>query len=359
MKPISLATSKITQEIRDNVNKALDDNRIAQGEFNTLFESKVAKYMGVKYAIGVCNGSMADIISLAVLKSLRSDKTEVIVPALTFIAQTNAIIINGLKPVFVDVGENYQINMNGVYNAITDKTLAIMVVHLLGKDCGIERLATILSYGGTGISIIEDTCEAYGGATKGKKFGTFGDFGTFSFFPSHTITTGEGGMLITNDDNLADLARACRNHGRMPGVGILDMFHFPIFGFNGKMNNLSAAVGCAVVDTADKVIQTRKRNVRWYNELLNKNWYASSPHCYPVRYGIEKLRDKALLRLQENKIEARKLFSCLPTQEKVYANLGYKEGDFPIAEKIGKTHLFVPVHQDLTKSQIQRIVKYL
>ena len=359
MKPISLATSKITQEIRDNVNKALDDNRIAQGEFNTLFESKVAKYMEVKHAIGVCNGSMADIISLAVLKSLRPDKTEVIVPALTFIAQTNAIIINGLKPVFVDVGEDYQINMNSVWNAITDKTLAVMVVHLLGRDCQAERLATVLNYGRPNIFIVEDCCEAYGGSVRDKKFGTFGDFGTFSFFPSHTITTGEGGMLITNDDNLADLARACRNHGRMPGVGILDMFHFPIFGFNGKMNNLSAAVGCAVVDTADKVIQTRKCNVALYNKLLQEDWYASSPHCYPVKYKTEKLRDETLLRLYENKIEARKLFSCLPVQERVYANLGYKQGDFPIAEKIGKTHLFVPVHQDLTKSQIQRIVKYL
>jgi len=348
---ISLATSKVTQAVRDNIEDCLNENRIGQGRFNKEFEDRVAAYMGVKHAIAVCNGSMADIVALGALKAKYPDKDEVIVPAYTFIAQTNAILINGLKPVFVDVEKcDFQLNHVQVEKAITDKTLCIFPVHLFGRDCYIDALLDIaIDYD---LPVVEDCCEAYGGQTETKqKFGTFGDFGTFSFFPSHTITTGEGGIIITDDDELSGIARQVANHGRR-GNNILDKFHFDVFGYNGKMSNVLASIGCAVVDSADEVIEKRQKNVDLYNKLLNKYWYAESPHCYPVVCESEIQRNTILQVLESNGIEARKAFSCLPTQEKVYANFG---GKYPIAEELGKVALFVPVHQDLSEKDIIKI----
>ena len=144
---ISLATSRITKEIRANVKKAFDDNRIGQGSFIKEFEDKVAEYVNTKYAVAVCNGTVADIIALLALKTLRPDKTEVIVPALTFIAHTNSVIFAGLKPIFVDVRYNYQIDPNKIEKKITHKTLAIMPANLLGIECDMEAINLIAKNG--------------------------------------------------------------------------------------------------------------------------------------------------------------------------------------------------------------------
>lgn len=354
---ISLATSSITQKVRDNVNACLDENRIGQGRFNKQFEEDTAKYLGVKHAIVVNNGTMADMVAIGALKAKYPGKTEVIVPAYTFVAQTNAILMNGLTPVFVDVGDDYQIDVEQVESKITDKTLCIFAVHLFGKICDIAWLKNIADT--HNIGLVEDCCEAFGAEIKVLgKAGTFGDFGTFSFFPSHTITTGEGGMVITNNDELADLARQVSNHGRRSD-NILEKFTFDVFGYNGKMSNVLAAIGCAILPTADEVVLKRRANVSKYNELLGKNWYASSPHCYPVRYETTEKRDEVLKRLWENGVEARKAFSSLPTQEKVYEHLGYKLGDFPQAEYFGEHVLFTPIHQGLTEEDIKKICSLL
>lgn len=337
---ISLATSKITPQVRKNINRALDDNRIAGGVFIEQFEKAVAKYNGAKYGIAVCNGTMADIVALAALKALYPEKNEVIVPALTFIAHTNAVLVNGLKPVFVDVDEHCQMNPGLI--EVNEKTLAIMPANLLGVHNNMERIFNKAK----GIPIIEDNCEAYGIRNKQALMSTY------SFFPSHTITTGEGGMILTDNEKVAEYCRAARNHGRL-STDILNMFHFPLFGINGKMTNVAAAIGCAIAPSADSVIKKRQRNVEIYNDLLGKSWYAYTPHCYPVWYNTEAQRNDKLVELYENGIEARKLFSCLPTVE--YK----KKGNYPMAEKLSRTGLFVPVHQDLTKEDIKRVCKIL
>lgn len=328
---ISLATSLVNDKVRENVNACLDENRIGGGRFVKEFEDKVAKYIGVKHAIAVSSGSMADIVALAVLKIQYPNKKEVIVPALTFIAHTNAIIINDLMPVFVDIGEDYQM---GKFE-VNKNTLAVFPAHLLGKICNIEA----------DVPIIEDACEAFG-------IWNWGDMGTFSFFPSHTITTGEGGMIITNSDRHAELARQLINHGRKSD-DILEKFHFEHVGFNGKMSNVLASIGCAVVSEADGVIEKRKENVELYNKLLSGDWYADSPHCYPYLYKTSKERDESLIRLSKNDIEARKLFSCIPIIEYEYF------GSYPVAERIGETGLFVPIHQDLSEDDIKKVASLL
>lgn len=340
---IGLAHSTVNNKVRANVNACLDENRLGQGRFIKEFEDKVAEFIGVKHAIAVSSGSMADIVALATLKAQHPDKDEVIVPALTFIAQTNAVLINGLVPVFVDIGQDLQMDVNQIVGKINARTLAIFPVHLLGKKCNIESIRKIAAI--YNVPVIEDCCEG---------FGVWGqsDMGTFSFFPSHTITTGEGGMIITNNYKHAELARKIMNHGRK-GDSVLDKFHFDMLGFNGKMSNILASIGCAVIPEANSVIKKRQENVEMFNKLLSENWFAESPHGYPLFYKDSEERDSVLLKLNANGIEARKLFSCLPTVE-------YRlKGNYPIAESIGQRGLYVPVHQGLTKKDIERIALFL
>lgn len=334
---ISLACSVVNDKVRENINTCLDENRLGQGRFIKEFEDKVAKFVGAKHAIAVSSGSMADIVALAVIKEQNPGKTEVIVPALTFIAHINAVIINGLTPVFVDIGQDLQVNPEEIKNKITDKTLAIFPVHLLGKKCNIEEIKRVA----LSIPIIEDSCEG---------FGLFNqtDFATYSFFPSHTITTGEGGMIVTDNDNHAMWARKIMNHGRKSDH-ILQKFHFDCLGFNGKMSNILASIGCAVISGADDVIKARQKNVLHLNRLMKEKWFAESPHGYPIFYKDSEERDAKLLKLEANDVEARKIFSCIPTQELE------QFGDYPIAEDIGKRGLYVPIHQNLSKNDIEKI----
>ena len=287
MPNISLGCSVVNNDVRKNVSAALRENRLGQGRFVTEFEQKVTKFVGAKHAVAVSNGSMADIVALSVLKQQRPGRTEVIVPALTFIAHVNAILVNGLKPVFCDIGEDLQINVEEIRKKTTFDTLAIFPVHLLGKKCNIEEIKKIGRE--EGIFVLEDSCEA---------FGLYHDteFATYSFFPSHTITTGEGGMIVTNIESNAEWARKIANHGRK-GDNILDKFHFDSMGFNGKMSNVLAAIGCGVVDGAGKVIEERKKNVEHFNKLMNGNWFADSPHGYPIFYESSEQRDKKAFKL--------------------------------------------------------------
>ena len=333
---ISLATSTINKTVRKNVKECLDTGRIGGGRFVKEFEDKVAEYMGAKHAIATCNGSMADIVALATLKVLNPSKTEVIVPALTFIAQTNAVLINGLTPIFVDIKEDYQIDDTKV--SITDNTLAVFPANLLGK------IAPIVP-GEFDVPMVEDSCEAFG-IRRGEAMTIF------SFFPSHTITTGEGGMIITDSDTHAEIARKMINHGRRSDK-ILEKFHYDFMGFNGKTSNVAAAIGLGVMEEVDEIIETRKKNVFLYNNFLENDFYAESPHAYPYIYKNQLVRDARLLTLEMEGIEARKIFSCIPTAE-----YGMK-GNFPVAEKIASHGLFVPIHQDLTQKEIKKIASII
>jgi dTDP-4-amino-4,6-dideoxygalactose transaminase len=189
-----------------------------------------------------------------------------------------------------------------------------------------------------------------GSEFKGRKCGTIGDMGTFSFFPSHTITTGEGGMITTNNDEYAALARRLRNHGKMSAKD----FHFDVIGFNGKMTSIQAAIGLGMLKSIDRIIEKRREN---YLALRGREHFFErvSPHAVPVICESEEARDSMLEELREKGIECRNLFSSIPTQEKAYAHLGYKLGDFPVAEDIGRRGLYVPVHHGLTAQEIERI----
>jgi dTDP-4-amino-4,6-dideoxygalactose transaminase len=351
---IRLGHVDISEKAKTLVNKLLDEKRIGQSEIIGEFEGRFAKWAEVKHAVAVCNGTMADTIAISVLKHFNPGKDEVVVPALTFIAQINSIVYNGLKPVFVDVGADGLMNLEDALLKTSKKTLCIFPVHLLGKPVSATSVFQIS--GLSKIPIVEDACEAMGsesmnGGVGWMKCGTYGAIGTYSFFPSHTITTGEGGMLVTNDDDYAALARRLRNHGKVSNID----FHFDVIGFNGKMSGLHAAVGLGNMDLADEVVRRRRAAYFQLGGKEDDRLERICPHAFSVVLPGRKERDETLEMLREKGIECRNMFSSLPTQEKAYEWMGHKLGDFPTAERFGDCGLYVPCHQGLSDSEIQTI----
>ena len=333
---IKLSHVKPSAEAAEAVKKLILDGKIGQTEIIEEFEEKFARWIGSKYAIAVSSGTMADTIALAVLKHFNPEKNKVLVPALTFIAQVNSVIYNGLTPVFYETNEEIVFRKD---------TLCIFPVHLLGKP---SRNSFVL------VPEVEDACEAIGSKLFNKKCGTKGDLGTFSFFPSHAMTTGEGGMIVTDNEIYALLARRLRNHGKLSST----TFHFNVIGFNGKMTSMQAMLGIHALDEIDDVIEKRRKA---YFALGGKESDGEfiSPHAFPVICESEKERNQTMIALNRNGIECRNLFSCIPTQEEAYSYLGHKLGEFPISEDIGNRGLYVPCHQGLSDEDIGKIKEIL
>ena len=328
---IKLGTVNITEKTKDLMRKALDENKIGQSEYIEAFEEKFARFMGVKHAIAVCNGTMADTIALATLKALYPLKKKVLVPALTFIAQVNAVYYNHLESVFIDHGADMEAD---------DDTLCAFPVDLLGSPFKNKITAE---------RVVEDACEALGSRRGDKLCGTLGDIGTFSFFPSHSISTGEGGMIVTNSNDFDTVARRLRSQGRR-GDNVLDKFHFDEIGFNGRMTTMQAVIGLSVIDDLPRILQDRRRN---YVLLGGKDEEGdfTIPHGFPVEYTSKEERNRKLLELESKGIECRKLFSCIPRDEKPYQSVG----EYPKAQFIADHYLYVPCHQNLTEEDIEYI----
>lgn len=332
---IKLSHVFVSEEAIERVTGLLRNGKVGQSEVIEEFEQAFAKWLGVKHCIAVSCGTMADTIALAVLKHFYPGRNKVIVPAHTFIAQVNAITYNGLEPVFID-------GPDGFFTINKNSYLCFFPVHLLGVPWRHELNGML--------PVIEDSCEAMGSMVDGVKCGTKCDMGTFSFFPSHTITTGEGGMISTNNDDYASLARRLRNHAKAAN----EDFTFNEIGFNGKMTSLQAALGIEALKTIDEVIENRRKNffALGGSEALGD---FISPHAFPLKFESRYKRDRAIISFREKGIDCRKFFSSIPTQEKAYAHLGYKLGDFPLAEEHGEKWLYLPVHQGLSEEDLKKI----
>src|SRR3989344_6635896 len=356
---IHLGSVNITEKTKQLLNEALDSGIVSQGKYTRDFEVEIERRFDVKHARAVASGTAADSVVLAVAKYLSPGRDEVILPALTFIAHLNAVYYNHLKPVFVDVGPDFQIDVSQVEAKITSRTLAIMPVNLLGGFCDIDRVIAIARK--HDIWALTDDCEAFGSKYNGKAAGTIAEAGTFSFFSSHTICCGEGGMVVTNNDRIAELAVAIRNHGRK-GDRVEDKFTFPWIGFNAKMNSMEAIVGLGALDHLDAHIERRRKNYRMLRDglgvdlLPDANGAKIAHHCFPILFKSREMRDRILAAIFETGIECRRLYSSLPTEEESYRHLGYKHGDFPVAEDLSGRGLFLPIHQNLTDEDIEYMI---
>ena len=349
---------------KDRIKKALDKNWITEGTNVKEFEEKFAKQFGYKHAIAAGSGTDACIAALASLYEFDAKRgDEIIVPATTFVATANAVLAAGFTPKFVDIElETLNINPNKIEEEITDKTRAIMPVHLMGKPCEMDTILKIAKK--HDLKVVEDSCEAHGAKYRGNYIGIIGDMGVFSFYVAHLVICGEGGMVVTDDDEIADVIRSVKTHGRPTGSIYFD---FQRFGLNLRMNDLTAAIGIEGIECFDETFEKRKHNMYKLLELTKdleeyvyfikeEDHEVVCPHAFPIVMKDKKYDCKKLYSFLESKgIQCKTLFGSLPTQHKAFEFLKYKYGTFPMAEYVGENGLHFGIHQYLTNDDLTYI----
>tara|TARA_B100000035_G_C21035950_1_gene570976 strand:+ start:223 stop:1323 length:1101 start_codon:yes stop_codon:yes gene_type:complete len=244
------------------VNECLDTSWISsRGNFVSKFEQKFSDYINVAKATSVSNGTVALHLALHALGITKGD--EVIVPSLTYVASANAITYVGATPIFVDSSlENWNLDMKSVISKISPKTKAILAVHLYGNPCDMDQLADICKQ--NNLFLIEDAAEAFGSKYRDRHVGTFGDIATFSFFGNKTLTTGEGGMVVSNNKSLIERCAYLKSQA----VSLTKEYWHDELGFNYRMTNICAAIGVAQLEKADQTIIKKRKLLNWYKEEL-------------------------------------------------------------------------------------------
>jgi len=361
---IAFGDLRIGSTARKYIEAALDKNWVSEGENVREFERRFAEKFGYEHAIAASSGTDADIVSCASLYGFGAERgDEIIVPALTFVASANSILSAGFTPKFVDVElETLNIDPSKIEEAITDKTRAIMVVHLMGKPCEMDSILGIAR--AHNLKVIEDSCEAHGATYKGRVVGGIGDMGTFSFYAAHVVVAGEGGMIVANSKEIADVARSVKSHGRPFGSIYFD---FQRVGFNSRMNELTAAIGLEGLEQFDQTFAKRKDNLYrllklaeglsdYLYFLKEEDYEKVSPHAFPIVLRDKKYdRDRLYNYLESKGIQCKALFGSLPTQHDVFKFLNYEYGQFPTSEYVGENGLHFGIHQYLTDDDLLHI----
>jgi len=335
------------------VQECLDSTWISsKGKFINQFENHFSEFTGIKNSIAVSNGTVALHVALLALGIGKDD--EVIVPTFTYIASVNSIHYTGAKPIFIDSDPiTWQIDTKKIEEKINSKTKAIMAVHIYGHPCDMNEIVRVAKK--YKLFIIEDCAEAIGTFYKGKHAGLFGNISTFSFFGNKAITTGEGGMVITNDNNLADLCFRIKGQGLAKNQ---EYFH-DIMGYNYRMTNICAAIGCAQLERIDDILISKRRVAQNYIDGLNglpveyqkeigdlKNSY----WMFTILSNSEKERTELRKYLKENGIETR------PTFHPIHTMPMYNSGEkFEVAEDLGKRGINLPSYPDLLETDIKFI----
>ncbi|MDR6553594.1 DegT/DnrJ/EryC1/StrS family aminotransferase [Paenibacillus qinlingensis] len=339
------------------VNECLENTWISsKGEFIGKFEKGFAAYIGVNYASAVSNGTVALHAALLALGIGSGD--EVLVPTLTYIASVNAISYTGAKPVFVDSEyTTWQMDVDQLESQITSRTKAIMVVHLYGQPVDMDKVMLISKK--YNLYIIEDCAEAIGSMYKGKYVGSFGDISTFSFYGNKTITTGEGGMVVSNNECLI------KEVNRFKGQGLSESREYwhDLIGYNYRMTNICAAIGLAQLEKIDEILQEKKHLAETYKDKLiglpvtfhqetgdvrHSYWMCS----ILVRESVQ--RDSLRKFLLDSGIETRPLFYPIHNMP-MYKELGTVT-NYPVAEDISSRGINLPSWQNLSNKQIDYIV---
>lgn len=361
---IPLAKPYFPQGTIESVKKVLDSGWVTQGPKVKEFERKYAKYNGSKYAIAVSSGTAALHVSLLALGIGKYD--EVIVPDFTFPATGNTVLFAGAKPVLADIDlKSYCIDLKDVKRKITSKTKAIIPVHSFGHPAQMTELLEIANE--NNFYVIEDAAPANGAEYFGEKVGNFGICGCFSFHPRKIISTGEGGIITTNDNDMADVMRMIRNHGMSnesnPKAGDFRLPSFKVLGHNFRMSDILAAIGIEQLKILDKSIEERRRLAKFYNELIQENNIdVTTPferknirhvyQSYVIMLGKKNYRDTLLKGLKSKGIE-----STIGTYS--LGNLPLYQGDCPNGTKAFNNTLALPMYERLEDRQVEFIVNCL
>lgn len=325
-----------------------------EGAEDKIFEKKFAEYCGINYCVGVGNGLDALMLSLRALGIGNGD--EVIVPSNTYIATALAVTYVGATPVFVEPDiRTFNINPELIETVITERTKAIIPVHLYGQACDMDSIMSIAKK--HKLRVIEDCAQAHGATYKGQKVGTFGDAAGFSFYPGKNLgALGDAGAVITNDRELADKIRALGNYGSDY------KYHHIYKGYNSRLDEIQAAFLTAKLPHLDCMNTERRRIADRYLKEI-KNPYVELPivpdYAVPVWhiFGIRcEERDAIEKHLNENGIGTNKHYPIPMHLQKCYKDLGLDEGDYPIAEEISRTELSIPMYYGMTDVEIQYVI---
>lgn len=347
---IPVAKPLIGEEEKRAVMEVMDSGQLAQGSRTEAFEQAFAEYIGTKHAIGVNSGTAALIVALQAHGVGAGD--EVITTPFSFIATATSIIACGATPVFVDI-DPFDLNMdpNQLEAAITERTKAVMPVHIFGHPARITEIAQICE--DNGLALVEDAAQAHGAEHQGRRVGAFGT-GCFSFYPTKNMTTGEGGIITTDDDEVARLCRIIRSHGQE------QRYVHEYFGLNWRMQDVNGAIGLVQLGHLEAWNEARIHHAEALSRLIRS---VETPkvregdrhvfHQFTVRVAND--RDGLLQRLQEAGVGSAVHYPIPIHQQPIIQKMGFGEGSFPVAEAASQHVLSLPVHPQLGPEDVEYI----
>ena len=380
----------LTDAERQAVAAVLNTPNLSMGAQINAFEAAFRAYTGCKHAIGVNSGTAG--LHLCVRAAGVGPGDRVITTPFSFVASTNVLLYEQALPVFVDIDPRTgNIDPDGVRQAAHDlvtggiaaqkwlprkgakpqdnhqdgQLKAILPVDVFGQPAEMDALREVAQT--YGLKLIEDACEALGARYKGRQAGTLGNYGVFGFYPNKQITTGEGGMIVTNDDQAADLMRALRNQGRAPGDTWLQHTHL---GYNYRLDEMSAALGAVQMERLETLIEQRGQVAAWYGErlaeiagieppLLAETTTRVSWFVYVIRFSAELDRDASALALSQMGIPVRPYFLPIHLQPYLVERFGYRKGDFPVTEDLGERGLALPFSGKMSEEQVETVCQAL
>jgi dTDP-4-amino-4,6-dideoxygalactose transaminase len=348
----------IREQLDAAIRDVIDAGAFAGGPFVAKFEKEFAAYCGAAHSIGVGNGT--DALWFALLALGVGPGDEVITVPSTFMATAEAISFCGARPVFVDIDEvTYTMDVGLLEKAITPKTKAIIPVHLFGQCSDMDAILAIARK--HGIPVVEDACQAHGATYKGRKAGTLGAAGAFSFYPGKNLgALGEGGGVVTNDADLAGKMQVLRDHGQSR------KYHHTKIGWNGRMDGIQGAALSVKLKHLDSANSRRQAHAKLYNELLRGTEEVITPvqadygqsvfHIYAVRV---KNRDQVLQRMGEKGISCAIHYPIPVHLQEAYQFLGLGKGSYPVAERCAEEFLSLPMYPELTREMVAAVVAAL
>ena len=360
-RPIPLSSPDITEAEIAAAVSVLRTPCLSIGPQIEAFEAACADRAGRKYGVAVNSGTSGLHLCVRALGIGPGD--EVITTPFSFIATTNAVLFERATPVFVDIDpETYNMDPHAVEGAITPRTKAILPVEVFGNTAHFDTYERIAA--AHGVELIEDCCEALGGVLGGRPAGNFGRCGVFAFYPNKQITTGEGGMIVTDSEPLADLARSLRNQGRSSDAWL----SHARLGYNYRMSEITAAIGKVQIDRLDEILAKRRRAAGLYDEALgdiaeihlpamtereNASWFV-----YVIRLAerfSREDRDAIIAHLRAAGIGCSNYFVPIHTQRYITEMLGTAPGDFPATEAVASRTIALPFFAELTEQQVSRV----
>lgn len=341
------------KEFEDKALEVLRSGWYVLGKEVSSFEEEFASYVGTKYCVGLASGLDALWIAFRLLNIGKGD--EVLVQGNTYIASVMGVTMNDATPIFIEPDEHYGMNPDKIEQAITDKTKAILVTHLYGMASRMDEIVAICKK--YNLKLVEDCAQSHGACFNGKMTGSFGDIGCFSFYPSKNLGAfGEGGAITTNNESIDKACRTFRNYGSQK------RYYNEVVGTNSRLDEIQAGLLRVRLSHLDELTEEKRKIASRYNEELNNPMIrlpklAYGATCVWHQYVIAcDERDRLMEYLKEKDIGTIIHYPIPPHLQECYKDLGYKEGDFPITEKLAKTVLSIPMYNGMTEEEQSYVI---